>query len=760
MENNLNEEPAKRRHHRSHRSNAGTGSTSSTGSSRKRSSFETIVAKHLLKIIGILFFVAGGIWFIFKSDTIPLVAKILNALFTVVEGQEHLGTEGGSITFGFSLYLLPGILFLTFAYINKLALKGKEWLTLTLFFVGAASLYFAHLFENFYALFVTHNFPYSSLSSIVIISFLIAAPIMYFTKLAHKSFVHIITIAFMYLNVIFIAFWYGSVNHELFLLILTFSVLMFIFSGKHSGSTVNTTNAYFAFLYFGLFFLRKLYIKDNPDLVWFYFAYATMLYLVIMVIRILKPYQGTHLIKKIFSESIIFLSTAFYFVSVWYIFRKYGYEQWQWVFASFLTILNYALLRLNRKLRPEQDRMYYYYSTVLVAASLLPLLVQHNRAMLYSTTASILFIYFAKYRKNQFAALLSVVLLTISTILLLVKIVVEFYPAVYYESKMLPFGPFMVGLISGLVLTLATFLIKQHFVKISFFSYSQKWFSKSDIGMYISALFYASLYLTSFWLVQYLFFSVWNIREAHLISWYAFHITFLLLLQMFVLESKSWVYKPFLWISVVSLIALPVGINFFIISLRDLALSIGGAANGSFIYHFVAIIPLVGLLLVTTVNINETYYRFKERTTWIMLFRIVFFVYLFLTEYDHFTVITGDARHYGEAITQSNKYLPYTIVFYLTSLVLVLFSFMKNLKLLRQLSLLLLLFTTFKVFVLDFASLNASGQAFAFWLVGGFILLYSFIYQQLRKFNFKSSTTSEKRHHKSHRKLEDIEPVE
>ncbi|MDP1815476.1 MAG: DUF2339 domain-containing protein, partial [Leadbetterella sp.] len=233
----------------------------------------------------------------------------------------------------------------------------------------------------------------------------------------------------------------------------------------------------------------------------------------------------------------------------------------------------------------------------------------------------------------------------------------------------------------------------------------------------------------------------------------AYHVTFLVLMQLFVLQRKSWVYKPFLWISMASLAALPLFINFFIIHLREMAVRNGGAASGSFYFHFIAIIPLIALMVITTSNIKTVYHRIKETATWILLFRIGFIVYLILAEFDHISVISGNTKHYGEDIIAANRYLPYSIVFFLTSLVLVLFSFAKNIKLLRQLSLMVLFFTTLKVFVIDFSTFSPTGQVLAFWIMGGFLLLYSFLYQQLRKINFDNTPSKKERssrHHHSH----------
>ncbi|NOU47919.1 MAG: DUF2339 domain-containing protein [Bacteroidales bacterium] len=756
-------------HHRHHSRSTSSSHDTRKKSSRKKSSFETIVAKHLLKIIGVMFLLGGLLWLILKSDSLPFIAKLINNFFTVVEEEENImastSSSSGivSINLSFLFHLIPGILILSYAFINKVILKGKDWLTLTSYFIGTGLLFITHLSENFYGIFVIGLLPYPSLAIAIVTTLVIAVAVTYITSLIHKASVHLFTIAFVYLTVIFLAIAYGSTSHQLFFLIFVYTAFLYFLSGKHRGTTVNTTNAWFAIGYFGLYFIRKLYLKNSPDILWFYTAYASVMYLSVMIIRIMKPYKGMNLVKKYYNDSIIYGVTLFYFLSIWYVFAKYDLGYYQWLFALLLTLANFILLQFHRKVSPDESRTPFYYAAILVAAAIVPLLVHTGQIIIFAGMAALLFIIFSKYRNNQFAALIAVGLLSFAMIMQLIKTVLVFFPAVYFTTDALPSRPFIINLLSGIAVTLAAWVVNRRFVRINF-SYSQKWFSRTNTGLYITTLFYASLYLTSFWLVQYLFFSVWNVPAAHLVSWYAFHITFLLLLQWFVLEKKSWVYKPFLWISIVSIIAMPLIINFFIIELRTLALSFGAASKGSFNFHFYTILPLTMLVLTTTSNLNIVYKNMKERNTITLLFRIFFFVYLFLAEYDHFTVITSNTTHSGDDIIEMNRYLPYSIVFYLTSLILVLFSFVRNIKLLRQLSLLVLFFTILKLFVIDFGSFSSTGQVIAFWLTGGLLLLYSFIYQQLRKFNFEISSPAKRhsRHRRSGEKEEggnDVNPI-
>jgi hypothetical protein len=715
-------------HRSSHYQNSGSRSTAPTHHKHKRS-VETFVARHLLKITGGLFFIGGALWLILKSDSLEFIKQLIASFFSGGTDDEVIILANGNIAKAL-LHLLPGILILGFAYINQFILKGKQGLTLIAFYIGSGLLYITHLIEILNGSFIPGTLMYSSLPFAIAATLFITTSVLYFTSHVHKPKIHLASIIFIYLSNIILWQGYGVSTNSLFISIFIFSALLYFFSGKSSGSIVNTINAYFAIGYFGHYFLKKLLVQDHPELVWLYVGYESLFFLVFMVIRILKPYNGDSRVKKMFNDSIIYVVTAFCFITVWYVFRKYGLSHLQWVFAVLLTALNYALLRFNERIS-NQNRTPFYYAAIFVAATIVPLLVQENKIVLYAGMASLLLIAFAKYRKKQFAALLSVGMVSFALGLFLFKTVFFYFPAVYVATKSLPFQPFIINLIAGLVVTLAAYTANLLFVTIPF-TYSPKWFSRRNIGRYIRMVFYAALYLSSYWLFQYLLSSAFNAPGAQLVSWYVFHGSFLLLLQLFVLNSKSKQYKLFLWLCIASVAVLPV-INLIIIGLREQALSLGGASQGSYYFHFIGLLPLLALFGVTTSGMNTAYSDSKGWKTGILLFQVSFIVYLLLAGYDHITVIMGATKLTADDIIASNRLLPYTVVFYITSLLVMLLSFIKNIKLLRKLSLFLLLFTTLKVFAVDFSSFSSTGQALSFWLIGGFLFLYSFLYQRLRK---------------------------
>ncbi len=703
--------------------------------SKQEHTFETIAASPLLKIAGILLFIAGIAWLLYKSGFLVYINQLAAKLLGGGGGQNAVVTGGDDITA--LLHLLPGILVLGIACMNKYVFKGKPWLTTTSFYAGTGMLYLTYMVDLLYNIYYKGVMPYSTIQISVGVILVIAASVMYFTFVTHKSRVHFATILFIYFAAIILITRNGPNNLSLFAMIIIFTALLYFFSGKTLGSIVNATNAYFAAGYFLLYFLRRLVLQDNSDLIGLYAGSTTALYLAVLLIHILKPYEGKKFHIKYYNDAVIFVITALTLGTILVIFHKYGLTNFQWIFAAILTILSYALLWLKKGINPGPATEPYYFATILVGASILPLLVQHNMFVLYISMMTMLLTFLSLYRKNQFAALLAVGLLSLAMAIFVFRAVAHYYPALYIESKSLPVKPFLEGLILSVAVVLAAYFLKKLFYRVSF-TYSRKWFSKSGTGKYISGIYYTAMYLSAFWLFQYLFFFAFNVHAANVVSWCIFHMGFLIALQLVVVSRDSWIHRPILYISAISLAILPAVFILFVTILRRQALSIGGESLGAFYFHFLGAPLMVMLALITAYNFNKIRSRKKQQPAWVALSIVGLFVFLLLAEYDNITVIMGAGTLEAD-ILKANHHLPFSIIFYLTSLVIMVFSFDRNNKFLGQLSLGLLLLTTIKLFAYDFRSLSATGQAFSFWLSGGFFILYSFLYLRLHKIMFEPS---------------------
>ena len=697
---------------------------------RRRSSLETRLARKGLRWLAILFFLAGAAWFLVKGDLLQSIIDTIEKLMTSSDKEEETKVVAqGNIPL-ILLSLLPGLALTVYAWFSKRYREEKNRFTVPAFYAGAGLLYIAYLFDvyHFPSLSAPITFPSLELGSLVTV--LVAAPVVWVTRILHKPWVHIGTMAFLYLSAVLLSGHYSGADFAASVMIGIFSIGLYYVTSERSGWWVNAMNAIFALIYFGLYFLRKLILKDEPQFVWVYAVTAGGLFSLLVLINTLKPYTGDKRFGRWFTDGILLAVTLFSFITVWYALRKYDLAGYQWLIALLFTLMGLILVWINQAFQPGNVRPVLYVAVILLASAILPLVVREGWPVLYGGIAGGLMILYSRYGKNQNAALAAVVAVSVAAIILMVKLVLADYPIVFGKSDQVPLHAFLISLYGGLAVALASYLVRHHFPAIDFM-YKGSWFSKKATRRYLVLLHFSALYLILFWIVQFGFQSAYGVPELLPVSWFLFHMTFIWILDWLLIDKKSWVYRFLAIPYVISAIALPVAMNFFAIALRDVVFAPGGAGMGVFWVSFLALVPVVSLFWNVTTRIGHWLRRRPKSAGGLWLFRVGFLAYLLLAQWDHLSVILSGGSA-PESIIGANRYVPYTVVLGLSSLVLLWLSFDKKIRLLRRFSLGVLAVTLLKFFALDFATLTATGQGIAFWMVGGVLLLYSFMYQRLR----------------------------
>jgi len=733
-------------HHRHHRHSKKSAPWSLFGLSHrsKQRDLMTLITENLLVIIAALFFAGGMLWLMYKRSAFGHLATFFKGMLQQGGDVPALKTQGEPLAL--ILTLLPGLLILLFSFVLPQQLKTKKGLSRNLYYVGYAVLFAGYFGRMLYALLLQNSLLFVAVGLEYLVIMLVSALALYITYSMHHPRMHFLTILFGYAGCVLIAALYGTNNHALFLSVLVFSLMMVLMTGTTYANPLNTTNAYAATGVFGLYFVRYIYLGQSATINWYFVTYLSVLYIFLMLISVVRPYKGEDPLKRLYANTLPYTITASGFILIWYLFRRYHMDNLHWILASILGLLCYGFIRISQRISPDQNRKHFYYLLILLIASILPLMLEMGTLVHFGAIAALLFMGYAQYRHKQFAALLAVGSLSFASTMLLFSTVTRDYPAVFLSTDSLPFTPFITCLVSGVFLMLATYLIRQKFRKYSF-SYG-KWFSRSSTSNYITVLLYGLLYLNAFWLYSYVFMIFFKLPQAQLISWYVFHTGFLLVLFVAVLRQRMWVLQPFLWISLASLLLYPVFVNKSVILLRQLAIEAGGAALSGFYFHFLVIPILVALGLLTGSLFRQQYLRHKGRLVFVLLIQLIFFTYLLMAEYDHIAVFSSTAEFFKSGVIAHNRLLPLSLVLFIESVLLLWLSFHQKEAALRIISLVLVLVTTLKVFLFDFTALHTTQQTMAFWIIGGYFIVYSFLFQRYHK---KQKEAASKRHKLKHR---------
>ena len=89
-----------------------------------------------------------------------------------------------------------------------------------------------------------------------------------------------------------------------------------------------------------------------------------------------------------------------------------------------------------------------------------------------------------------------------------------------------------------------------------------------------------------------------------------------------------------------------------------------------------------------------------------------------------------------------NKFLPYSVMLGIVSVVMFVRSIIRQNRFLRNFSIVLYIIMLVKLFVIDFANLSAGARTAVFMVLGLFLIGFAFVYPRLRK----NDQTTERRH--------------
>lgn len=171
----------------------------------------------------------------------------------------------------------------------------------------------------------------------------------------------------------------------------------------------------------------------------------------------------------------------------------------------------------------------------------------------------------------------------------------------------------------------------------------------------------------------------------------------------------------------------------FIVDARNEYLG-GTSAITGFLFHYL----LVGLLIVTVVislgqlNRNKDFVQAVRGAHWWIF--IFLFVFVASAELDHTVLLTAytNSESAYHLIGQNHK-IGYPILWGVASFLLIAIGLSKQIKMLRIISLVLLLITLLKLFIIDLRNISEGGKIAAFISLGVLLLIVSFMYQRLKK---------------------------
>ena len=176
-----------------------------------------------------------------------------------------------------------------------------------------------------------------------------------------------------------------------------------------------------------------------------------------------------------------------------------------------------------------------------------------------------------------------------------------------------------------------------------------------------------------------------------------------------------------------------------VVDARDEFLAGTNTATG-FIFHYVMIALLLTSVMISLKKFNdipELAQALRQTHWW---FYIFFFVFVASAELDHIVMLTAFEQDNGDFIINQTHRIGFPILWGFTSFTLIAIGLKQKIKMLRIISLVLLLITLLKLFLFDIRDISEGGKIAAFISLGVMLLVVSFMYQRLKKLLLEDTT--------------------
>ncbi|MCX6248441.1 MAG: hypothetical protein NTW10_12000 [Bacteroidetes bacterium] len=710
-------------HHHKHRTKVRKRNGASSGK------LEKYITNYFFRILGILFFIAGAVYLVRLAKPGESLFSTITAFFSSGGGEE----TRADVIFPFAgwkvlIRLLPGFALLAvpfFLYHRNpavariLALTGTLWI------------FFVHLKVLSYDFISTATCYPNLWVAMAVTLALCILPFCHATRLKNAS-LQVMTVILVYFSLLFLTNNYQWHYFTDFLFLLIFTGIVLLLSFKTGKLVPFYIQAFLSILFVAVFWIRRMVMRDSGDLVSTYIIISSLFYGTFFLSGLVINLSKRNITWELVAFILMLVNTLFYAGSVLWVLSKYGHPELQGLFILILVLFNSVLLYFSPKINPGLFRNPYLLLTLVLAALVCPLLAHQNYIILFSSVISVLLLLYSKYSRNRLSLSASVAFVAVMTATFIYKCTLFYLPGLFSGAIPFDVSLFYNGFQAG-TFTLFALFFSYKLVKRLELSAS-KWFSRRMYRMVLKSLLIVFAYITGFWTWHFLFSLLLPIGEAILLSWFWFTCLFLILLLPLLDRQKSVLLMPVSGFTALTLLSYPIFVNYSLVAIRNIGLVNGGIFSSCFLSHWL-LFPLLPLLTsILYFSLRKTWVKRRVRMKSLQAFITGLCLTLLIIEYDHFTIFFGFAG--GGTVSEMavhNNHLPWSILGIIFSVALISVALIRKQRFIRQLAVALLLASLVKILIYDFGFLGEAGRIILLFLLGAFLIVFSFFYQRFRK---------------------------
>lgn len=511
-----------------------------------------------------------------------------------------------------------------------------------------------------------------------------------------------------------------------YMLILNSGMLVLAYYKK--WRIVNVICYVFTMLIFGIW-LSLRFDNQNSSIIRGSLVFATAFYLIFFLMNIINNLKERTTFKAV--EILMLLSNTFlYYSAGMVILNNETGKDFQGLFTVLLALFNFVFAYvLYKNMRADRNLVFMLIGLVLTFISLAaPIQLEGNYITLFWAAEAVLLLWLSQKSGITLMKVASCIVLVLMTLSLMID-----WKQIYLDVLSTDHLTVILnkGYITSIVATIALILIYHLNKKESETTFLPVKGWQMGIVIAIGIVLYISHLLElRHHLVYYI--DSFATRTVIVGAYNMFFIMGLLLAErrMHIPEQMKQIF-PF-W----GLIAIGAYLFYYheiIIIARDEFLE-GVSTSTGFIFHYLMVILLLICAVVSLKKFNtnrELTETMKQSHWWLFIF---FFVFIASAELDHivlwsaYTDVTS-----AEFILEENHKIGFPILWGIASFILIAAGLKRKIKIVRIISLALLLITLFKLFIIDLRNISEGGKIAAFISLGILLLVVSFMYQRLKK---------------------------
>jgi len=515
----------------------------------------------------------------------------------------------------------------------------------------------------------------------------------------------------------------------LFSYILLLNVGVIIYDLFKKSLFVNVISYIFTFLFYALWLIREIVReKDIPELPSFIFL--TVFYIMIFIIMIINNIKENRKFIPIEFTSLIF-ATGMYYSAGLIIIDSAGVD-YEGLFTGLISLINFIyVLILYKKKNYDRNILHLFFGISLIFITLvIPVEMVGNSVTLLWALQACLLLWISQKAELKMAKLGSVNL----NLIMLISLGLNLYRTYVSTTNELEIitpifnRGFLTSLIAIASLTTSIILLKNEtkpyialpFIKINIY--------KAILGLATALTLYFSFRLE----LQYAAIQKLDSEIYIKILVGIYNFSFIGILTIPSLIKKK--VKIFNILSIaaglVAIILYVTIYNSMITELRNTHLLSVSVTLAQLKTHYFITLLLFAILIIALRSVINL--KFEKRSLTIISAIVFVFglMYMLSSEIDnYFALLKYNPNTLIQEILQNTHRLPYTLLWGVSALVIVLIGFLFKNKEIRTVALGLYVISLIKLFVFDFVYLDSQDLMLAFIVLGTVLLIISFVFQ-------------------------------